>query len=213
MSKENKLTLKENLLIENIINKLQIYMTKNNQNLYSLATTIGFAYQPFYRLIKNRNLPTISSLAMIADHLHCSIEELINDKIFLDVNVIDNFNEIANLDNYQKSRIYIPYNNYLQHVHDKFFAIKLTEMRLDGVEYCKVYTIVDQISTDGEFMVNYQDNITQFNVISTSSKFIIIESNNEEQRIQQDQFQPIAKFFCNALLFEPSNTCIQGVKS
>lgn len=215
MEKQSKLTPRENLLIDNIINKLQLYMTRNNQNLYSLATTLGFAYQPFYRLIKNRNLPTISSLAMIAEHLSCSIEELISDKVFLDIPVIKNFEQIAKLDKLNKSatiRIYIPYTEYLPYVHDKFFAIKANEPKLEGIDHCKIYTVSQRITTDGQFIVKYQDKITNFEVISTSSKFIITELNNTEQRITHDQFVPLAKFFHSALVSDLNSSYIQGVK-
>jgi len=205
------LSIKESRLVDNIITKLQIYMAQNNQTLYSLATTIGFAYQPFYRLIKNRNLPTISSLSMIADHLNCSIEELISDKFWIYIDVIDNLNAISKIGkNDAQYKIYISCKDYLPHINEKFFALKTKDVKLIGVDYCKIYYLTNQINTDGEFIVNYQGKTSVMNVISTSSKFIIVESNNEELRIQQDQIQSVAKFFNNLLLLDPSEQYIHG---
>ncbi|HMT02564.1 MAG TPA: helix-turn-helix transcriptional regulator [Burkholderiales bacterium] len=107
--KDSKLTNKELTLINNIIDKLQIDMEKNNQTLYSLSTTLGFEYQPFYRLIKNKKLPTISTLAMITEHLGCSIEELISDKVYIDIHLINNLKEISTLSSSpKKAKISLP---------------------------------------------------------------------------------------------------------
>ena len=212
MNDENILTTNETSLIENIINKLQTYMIKSGQTLYSLANTMGFAYQPFHRLIKNRNLPTVSTLAAISEHLKCSIEELISNKIFLDVPVIDTFQKINSLASFPNARIYINYEDYYPYVTDTFFAIKLNKDTDYKIEYCKIYTISHKINTEGSYIVDYNQNTVTFNVISTSSTFIIIEENKKEQRIPQDQVKPIAKFFNNLMIFDRNSSSIYGVR-
>ena len=208
--KKNELTPKENELIDNIINKLQIYMDQNNQSLYNLATTIGFVYQPFYRLIKSRHTPNISSLAMIADHLNCSIEELISDKIFVDIKMVDKLVDVANLDTQtNKVRIYIPYDDYKHYIHDKFFAVKLDNCKMSDVDNCKIYVITNEINIDGEFIVNYQNKIKILNVISNSTKFITIESDNKEEKICKEEFQVIGKYVKSSLMFNPNNVYVQ----
>lgn len=224
----DELTDKELALINNIINKLQIHMEKTQQTLYNLSVTLGFEYQPFYRLMKNKRLPTISSLAMITEHLQCTIEELISDKILVDINLINTLDDISlyntNLDDSTSSKtnttvsknkavkISIPVKDYMPYIHDNFFAIKFKNLQTSGIEHWKTYFTTNTINTDGIFLVNYQDKIVEFNVISTSSKFIIIESNNQESRILQSEIKPLAKFFNNLLLFESDSYYLQGVK-
>lgn len=208
----NKLTNKELALINNIINKLQIDMEKSNQTLYSLSTTLGFEYQPFYRLIKNKKLPTISTLAMITEHFQCSIEELISDKVYIDIHVINNLDEISTLSsNIKKAKISLPIKDYLPYIHNEIFAVKIEELQKLGIEYCKIYFKTEQINDDGIYITFYQNKITQLNVTSTSSKFLIVEFNNQEQRIPREEIQPIAKFFNEALLFKSNNNYTQGV--
>lgn len=207
---KNNLTDIENTIADNIISKLQIYMTQTNQTLYSLASSLGFAYQPFYRLIKNRNIPTMTSLIPIANHLHCSVEELLSDKFILIVDMLDNINGFASTENNPKVKIRIPYKDYLSYVNDKFIALGTNDIKVPGVKYCKIYVMTDQINTDGEFIAKHKGKISVLNVISTSSKFIIVESGNEEQRISQDEIEPVAKLFNSSILFEYESNYITG---
>ncbi len=210
--KDSKLTNKELALINNIIDKLQIDMEKNNQTLYSLSTTLGFEYQPFYRLIKNKKLPTISTLAMITEHLDCSIEELISDKVYIDIPVINNLKEISTLSSSSiKAKVSLPIKDYLPYLNNEIFALKIEELKKLGIEYCKIYFKTDQINGDGIFIATYQKKITQLNITSISSKFLIVEFNNKEQKIPREEIQPIAKFFNEALLFKFNNNYTQGV--
>ena len=83
----------EEKTIDNIIEKLTVYMDRNNQTMHGLATTMGFSYQPFYRLMTKKSLPTITSLASISKYLNCTISQLTDENIFLD---IKSFDSIAN---------------------------------------------------------------------------------------------------------------------
>ncbi|MCX8515039.1 MAG: helix-turn-helix domain-containing protein [Burkholderiales bacterium] len=208
----NELSPKELALINNIISKLQIHMDKTEQTLYSLSATLGFEYQPFYRLMKNKKLPTISSIAMITEHLQCSIEDLISDKILVEVSLIDSIENIQTLEVTETTKVPMLIQEYLPYIHNTFVALKIEALEHLQIEHYKLYCKIDQINTDGVFIARYQGQIVEFNVISTSSTFIIVENDNNEQRIPQDQIEPIAKFFNNLLLFEAGNDYLQGVK-
>src|SRR5690349_12135949 len=99
----------EHIALTNVINKLQIYMDQNKQTLHGLAATMGFSYQPFYRLITKKHMPTISSLGLIASHLNCSIAEVTSENIFIDINCYKNIDANFNAANNNKCRVYIPY--------------------------------------------------------------------------------------------------------
>lgn len=211
-----KLNSKEAKLIDNIINKLNIYMERNKQNLFSLANSFGFAYQPFYRLIKYRNLPTITSLAMISDNLNCTIEELISDDIFLDIDVVEQIDSLITPSNTSTTketiRFHIPYEQYLPYISDKFFAIKLNENLPVKAEQYRIYILTDKINIDGNFIVEYQGQLIDLNVISISTKFVIAFIDDQEQRIPQDLLKPIAKLFDDAVVLNLNNPYIQGIK-
>ncbi|MCC2645852.1 MAG: hypothetical protein K0R94_1630, partial [Burkholderiales bacterium] len=66
MGTSKDLLNQEVTVLDNVINKLQVYMDQNGQTLYGLASTMGFAYQPFYRLMTKKHLPTLNSLSIIA---------------------------------------------------------------------------------------------------------------------------------------------------
>ena len=207
-----ELTSKELALINNIICKLQIHMDKTNQTLHSLANNLGFDYQPFYRLVRNKKLPTISTLAMITEHLQCSISDLISENILVDVSLINSFKEIILPNKTNIIKIQVPIVEYTPYIHYDFYAIKLDTPNQFGVSSAKIYVTNNQINSDGIFIVKYQDKIIELNVSSVSSRFIIAEVSNKEQRILQTELQPIAKFFNDLILCEASKSYIYGVK-
>lgn len=208
----NALSPKEAALIDNIISKLQIHMEKTQQTLFSLSATLGFEYQPFYRLMKNRKLPTISSIAMITEHLQCSIDDLISDKILVEINLVDSMESMQNLELSNLTKIYMPIKEYLPYIHNSFVALKVESIEHLKIEYYKLYCKTNQINTDGRFIARYQEEFVELNVISTSSTFVIIEENGNEERIPQNQIEPVAKFCNNLLMFEANNAYLQGVK-
>ncbi|MBP9743052.1 MAG: helix-turn-helix transcriptional regulator [Burkholderiales bacterium] len=202
----SKITIKEAQLIQNIINKLNVYMEQNGQTLFSLAQTMGFVYQPFNRLMKNKTVPSLSSLAMISDYLNCSISELINDEFFIDINLVTSMTQLPEIDSVYKRRIYIPYGEFKPLLNQKFFI--LSDSANDIIS--KVYYLTDHIISDGEFIVIYKKKHLLMNVLLSSSKFILIQNGNKEERISTEEIIPIAKFFKNTLMCDSNNNQIRN---
>jgi hypothetical protein len=184
--------------IDNAIYKLKIYMIKNNQNLHSLSNNMKFDYQPFYRLITKYTTPTLFSLGMIASHLNCTISELISDKFFLDINCYNSLPQNFDEDIQYKCRIYIPNDKYKDYTDETFFVLntKLFEDNKSSENnlFYLFYKILN-INTDGIFLVEHEGKIKIMNVVSISSKFIIIEEYNNEVKINLEELEPIAKLF------------------
>lgn len=190
-NRENKISPKEALLIQNIINKVTTYMDKNNQTLFNLAQTTGFAYQPLHRLMKGMSVPSLSSLAMLSDYLNCSISELINDEFFLDVDVINNINELPQYKSTKQARIYIPFHEFTPHLHKKFIVV----VDPDDNTMNRVFYLTNEIIGDGEFIVIYKKKYVVFNVILSSSKFVLIENKGREEKIATSELQVLGKLF------------------
>lgn len=197
----------EEALIDNVINKVQIYMTQSNQNLFALANSTGFSYQPFYRLMKKNNLPTLSSLFLIASHFKCSIEELISEKIFIDIVVVD---KIDNITQQSKNlfRIYLTLEEYTPYIQNEFIGV-ITD-KIKSAQIVELYLKVNKFDSDGIFITSYNNKLHKVNVTSISSKFIITELNGEEEKISIENIHPIAKFFNTANCFK--STTIFGVQ-
>lgn len=156
----------EATILDNVINKLQIYMDQNKQTLYGLAAKMGFAYQPFYRLMTKKHLPTLNSLTIIASHFDCTVAELIHEDVFIDVDCFDNFADAVSAKRAPKIRAYIPYDKYIQLINSNFFAVKgqvpwqsyeqtSTDHKSSDSKYALFYR-VDTMSIDGVFLVNYK---------------------------------------------------------
>lgn len=213
-------------LINNIINKLNIYMQRNKQNLFSLANSFGFAYQPFYRLIKHRSVPTFPSLAMIACNLNCSLEELISDDVFIDIPVIEDISQCKSIDKCPTIRFYIPYEQYQPCIDDNFFAMRTNEDTLYKAEHYKIYIFTKSFSSAGEFMVSYKSKVKQqpsvvkikhLNVVAVGSEHIYINNkeDNSEEKSSTKLYTPIAKVFSDALVVKGKSSnhhFIRGVR-
>ena len=198
-------------IIDNMINKLRIYMVHNNERLLGLSILLGFTYQPFYRLMKSRKIPDSSSMAALAERLDCSIGELINDQIFLDIPVVTS---AANPDiskSKEKIKLSFPIATYMPHVRRDFFAIKMKQLQLPNIKYYNVYFKTDEIISDGVFIVNYQENIVELNIVSVGSKFIFVELDNEEKRIPRSDVQPLAMLFNSAIVTDANCNYIYGI--
>lgn len=202
MSQENTSDSPEMIALNNVINKLQVYMDRNNQTLHGLASTMGFAYQPFYRLVTKKHLPTISSLGLIATHLNCSIAELTHENIFLDICSYENILDDLTAENNSKYRIYIPYEEYIKHLRSHFFALKCQKVQYGKVdkevyldELFQLFFSTDDFFMDGIYLVQYHGEKVLMNVLSISSKFVVIEENNQEVKIDIESLKVIAKLF------------------
>lgn len=196
---QNSIEVKD---IDNVIQKLQIHMQLNNQSMHGIANSIGLDYQPFYRLMTKKSLPTVGSLDHIAQKLNCTIAELIADDTFLDTQSftsIENFlaNKPAEL-----IRVYVK-AEVLQDI-GKCIAIKTNinavETHLSNISYIlntnvyQLFTITKKINVDGFFLVKYKKKITVLEVISTSSKIIIIKWDKNIIQVPIEDLEAYARF-------------------
>lgn len=184
--------------LDNVINKLQISMDQNDQTLYGLASKMGFSYQPFYRIITKKHLPTIDSLVMIAKHFDCSVSELINEKIFCDVQLFSKVNDLIKQQLKSIIRIYVPYAEFIPLIKKEFFCLEdIPDKEILNTKASNIYVFykTNTIEMDGIFLVHYQNKIRLLNIVSVSSKYIVIEEDKQEIKIEQCAIQTIAKFF------------------
>lgn len=181
-------------------------MEQNNQTLFSLAQTLGFAYQPFNSLIKNKTVPSLSTLAMLSDHLRCSISELISEEFFLDVNIIPEITQLPNITGKDKTRIYIPYNEFLPLINEQFFV--LSESKCNPTSMA--FYLINEIVSDGKFIVIYNKKHILIDVLLSSSKYVLIEKNGKEERIPTEEITPIAKLFKNVVMADSTESQIKS---
>lgn len=177
------MTDNELALVNNVAKKLEIYMQRNNQTIFSLAKLMNIDRQPFYRIINRKNVPTISSLFIIASNLNCSIQELISKFIFIDIPIYEDFNNKSMNSSY---RIYISCDDYLDISSYELFGIKV-------FNELKIYYKVNNFINDGNYIVNYNSQILEMEILSAGSNLIIALIENKEQRINTQQIKPIAK--------------------
>jgi len=204
--------------IENIIEKLQIHMQRNNQTMHGLASSMGFDYQPFYRLMTKKSLPTISSLNHIAEKLNCSISELLADHIFID---IPSFTSIENyLANRSAAPIRIFITKEMLQDMDECIAIKTDipnkNHQLNNIEYLlntnvyQLFTVTSKINIDGFFLVKYKKQITILEVVSISSKVIMAMVDGKIVQIPTEDLEAYAKFITYIELPNPFQNTVPG---
>lgn len=210
----------EDRLLENVINKLQIYMEQHDDTLYALAAKVGFAYQPFYRLINKKHMPTLGSLVMIAEHFSCTVAELIDENVFIDIDLFESTNKLT--DSMAKIRVYIAYAKFLPLIHEQFFALRFSpkeqailpnqDDQIDSAfkQVCVCYKITD-IKIDGIFLVKYKNKITLLNILSISSKYVVVDFNGIETKVDKEQLTPIAQFFGYLNLSNHNELILRGV--
>ena len=210
--------------IDNVIQKLNIFMTRNNQTMHALASNMGFAYQPFYRFMTKKSLPTISSLDTIAQNLNCTVSELIADNVFLDINAyesIDNF-----LDNIlpKNIRIYLPENIIKEYLFNKFFSIKVncnnfsTLFSFNGIEYnvntniFQLFIVTNKIDIDGYFLVDYQNHIQILHIVNVSRIVVTANYNGELVSIPVAEIKVFAQFINYVELPNHSHLIINAIE-
>ncbi|WP_119327738.1 helix-turn-helix domain-containing protein [Cysteiniphilum halobium] len=208
------LTDKELNLIKNVSDKLQAYMDINNLSLYGLTSKFGFEYQPVHRLMKGEALPKVSSLAMISDCLGCSIEQLIDDKIEVNALLYDDKNILLDAGKTSYADIRISLADYKSNLYPKLFAVKENRIESINASLYKLYANCDSILIDGLYLANYKHKLVEFDVISTSTKFIITKSSGQESRILQKDLKAVGKYIKDIIIFDNQHnfTILQGVK-
>lgn len=197
---------RENKALANTIEKLNFYMDKTGQTLFGLAAQMGIKYQPLYRLVYKKYLPTINSLHGIANYFNCNISELIMDEIFID---IPTFNTPAQVLSKLPSgvlRVYVPFSFREELIAKDFFALKVDDIKTDKdntgniniVPRNKHYQIFywDSTVDIGIFLVKHNDNHTILEILNKSRTHILTKDNENEKSLLISEIQSIAKFFC-----------------
>lgn len=170
-------------LINNVAQKLEIYMQRNNTTVFSLARSMNIDKQPFYRIINRKNVPNISSLFLISNNLDCSIQELISENVFLDIKT---YKDISLVNEGVMYRIYISYKDYQDISSYQVFGI-ITERDL------QIYSKTESFINDGLYIVKYNNEIIEMDVLSAGSKFVIANIQQKECRLESNLIIPIAK--------------------
>ena len=207
----DKITPAEAVLVDNVVNKINIYMQRNNQTLYNLASNFGFAYQPFYKLVTKRGLPNLSSLATLADCLGYTIDELVGDKVIVKIKIYNSLQDASKFCNPGSAKIYLSAAKYTSVLHDDFFAI-VERSNIPGVGLGKIYTLVDKFDIDSQYLAIYQDQAAILNVTGVSSKFVLAEEGDKEIKITLENLKPIGKLFDNAIIYDDQVNYIYGTR-
>jgi transcriptional regulator with XRE-family HTH domain len=180
------MTEQEQSIVNNIADKLQIIIRKENLNILKLSQLLKIDKQPLYRIMKREHIPNTSFLEAIANYLKCSIVELIDDKFFLDIFVYNNFD--FNKNNYKKYRVYLRDSNFTEIATNDFFGIAQSTL-------LKIFSKVESISSDGVFLISDKDNLTEIDILSVGSNLIIAMVNNKEKRLSHEEINVFAKLY------------------
>ena len=209
---------------DNIITKLQFYMKRSNQTIHGMATKMGFAYQPFYRLMTKKSPPTLYSIYNIASNLECSVSELIDKTIFLDVNSYCSIEDYATKKKSNKKiRVYCSLE-LANEIEDKEIFITESNITDDKVLYpinnieyylntniYQLYIGTNKVILDGVFLVKYQNKIQLLNVINASSSVINVTYENKIQQIRVQDIDVYAKFCSFINLSNSYTNTLSGV--
>lgn len=188
----------EDRIVQNIVNKLNLYMEKNKLSTLNMAKNLGFSYQNLNWLVKHKRTPTIGSLVQLCELFHCNLQELISSSYFLDVPYYEKILHYLNEGKTKKIRIYIPEED-IEYIHNnKFFVIS-------NKKEFNIYYGADNIVQDGQYLVNYKDENILINVLFSSSKMVIIEHNDTEIKIPTEEIRPIAKLYKPCFLLKDTN--------
>lgn len=199
-------------VIDNVIIKLKMHMDHNKQTLFGLAAKMGFSYQPFYRLFTKKHLPTINSLNMIASYFDCNIQELIDSKIFIDIDCyLSDEDYCKNKKQKEVIRIYINYNEYLSLINKTFFAIKISHVLEHDfpISYYKIFYQTDNFNSDGSYLLKYNAKNVFLKIVNISSSYVTAIINDKETKITLDKIKAIAKFY-NYLELVNNNSLVKG---
>ena len=192
--------------------------------MHEMATKLGFAYQPFYRLMNKKTPPTLYSLYNIAQNLKCSIAELVDNKtIFFDVNCYQDFEfyfEKKQPNN--KIRIYLPLEILDDVEYGELFTIKseIAENKIinliNGLKYhldlntYQLFVSTKKIFLDGIFLIFYDNRLQLVNVINASSTIITINYENSIRELKVQDILVYAKFI--SFVNISNNNLLKGIQ-
>ena len=181
------MTEQENLIVNNIANKLEVVLNKNKITILALSKLLKIDNQPVYRIMKREHIPNISFLIMIAHYLNCSVPELIDEKFFLDIKTYYNY-DINNQTKHEQHRAYIYDATFLTIANNEFFGVMKDQ-------FVKIFYKVNNISDDGCYLTLDNNNITEINIIGVGKNLIIALVNDKEIRFTPDKIIVTAKLY------------------
>lgn len=193
-----------NQSINNVIEKLHIYMQRNGQTMHGLANDLEFDYQPFYRLMTKKSMPTIASLTQIAQKLSCTLAELVSDKVPLDVPSYSDIDSFILNKREDVIRVFLPPKIFQSKLKEEFVAIKI-EIIKENLTYnnimfsnnSSIYQLFIKtvlIDLDGFFLVRYKNTITILEVLNVSSTKITAKYKNKTLQIPVSEIEVFLKF-------------------
>ncbi|MFN8771107.1 MAG: hypothetical protein ACK52I_36525 [Pseudomonadota bacterium] len=205
-------------LLDNIVRKIQFYLDTNSQTLRGLAIAMGVSYLQLYRLFTKKHLPTINSIEILATHIGCTTSELLDEKMFLDMNCFESIDEKLEMaTSKNKIRAFFSYEEILPLLNNDFFviseynnAIKLMHHKNVANYFYQIFYLVDQFLLDGKYLVEYNSQKIVLDILSASSKYIVVQDKETEKKIDLKLVKPIAKFFGYAEVRD--NKIIEGKK-
>jgi len=200
----------EKLVAENVANKLNFFMKQHKLTLHGLASRLGFAYQAMWRIVNKKHSPTVASLAMIVQHFGCTISELIDEKVFIDIPLHENINQLIDEIFSKSIRVYIPYNKFIVLDNPQLFAIKNLMTAKDFLSI-RVFTKVLDINVEGLYLIIINDQIEFIEVISTSTQYIWAVIAKKEVKISKSDLKVIGRFLFYLSLIDHNNDIILGV--
>ncbi len=189
--------------IDNVIDKLNLIMQREHLTMHGLAIKMAFEYQPFYRLMTQKCVPNLSSLQAVAKNLNCSTAELLAIDNFIDIPAYNNMNDFITNKGESSIRIYL---KSAEIDHNNFFAIKVQNDNVPNYQIndhdfgvkqrlYQLYIISNTCNTDGFFLVHYNNELINLNVISVSSTTIFAYKNKKKLNIPVEQLTIYGRFF------------------
>lgn len=178
----------EQAIVNNIANKLEIILRRDQITVLALSKLLKVDKQPIYRIMKREHIPNILFLEMIANYLRCNVLELIDKKFFLDINSYYDINH-QNQDKHEKHRIYVDDENFMSIADNEFFGIIKDS-------FVKIFYKTNKISHDGYYLIQNDNNtLEEINILSVGTNLIIALINNKEVRLNPDTTMVTAKLY------------------
>jgi transcriptional regulator with XRE-family HTH domain len=182
------MTEQEQNIVNNIANKLQVIIQKENITILMLSKLLKVDKQPLYRIMKREHIPNTYFLEMIANYLGCTIVELLDEKFFLDISVYNNLSLTQN--NHKRYRVYVKDEYFLRVANNDFFGVAESSS-------IKIFYKIEKILNDGIYLVNNNGKLSEINILSVGSNLTIAMVNNVEKRFNHKEIEVFAKLYKN----------------
>jgi len=179
---------KHNTITNNIAKKLELKMNGESLSVLSLSKLLDVDKHALYRVFKREFMPSMSLLEKIANYLGCTESEVIDERMFLDIDVYASYEdyELKDKKNY---RIYFLENDVSRLVSINLFGIK--------TQSCiQVVYLVDSIITDGYYLVpSNSSELTKINVVGVGADVVFVSQQNQDVKIPKSEIKPFASLY------------------